>query len=920
MSLDPTGAAAGMGPGSTEGEAAPGGMAGPDAGESAPAEPPAGEQPSRFQRLRAAAGRRARRLARSKIFWGLVGVALILGAAWERCGIRGCPNVARLASYQPGGASVLLDRRGEPFADLTPVTHAVVEIESLPKHVPAAFIAVEDKRFYRHNGVDWRRVAGAFVANVKRWRLAQGSSTITMQLSRNLYPDQIRGAERTFRRKLLEVRVARDIEKRFSKDEILELYLNHIYFGAGAYGIEAAAKQYFGRSAKDLNLEQAAMLAALPKGPTAYDPRRYGERARNRRDLVLALMAEQGVVDQDRAERARATPIRLTSQRTRRPAALRAAYFVQTVRDMLEDELGEDLYARPLRIRTTIDLRAQRAAEEELERQVRRVEAGDYGAFSGPRLSQHDVGAAQTEYLQGAAVVLENGTGDVLALVGGRDARHSTFNRAVAARRQAGSAFKPFVYAAALARGYAPARLLDDSPYRLVTDGRAWEPNNFDGEFLGDISLRDALVHSRNVPTIRLAHEIGERNVARLARTAGIRAELRESPMIALGIAEVSPLELTAAYTAFSGQGQAVTPRFVLEVKDEKGKTIWQPPVERRRVLDPAHAYMMTDLLRDVVDEGTGRAVRYAGYRGLAAGKTGTTNDGTDTWFVGYTARVTSGIWVGFDKPRAIAEDASGGSVAAFAWGRMMSRIAPWAAGDPWEAPERIVEIRIDPESGLRLADGCVPRDGEATTDLFIRGRAPREICPERAPRPSHPSWGRRLLAWVGDLFDGRGGERLAARERDQDQRRDRSNARETPDWLQPFGAERMRPDPEWPELPELHWQPPADIDWPGDMARSFRDALRERRAHQEEAIDWLRELAQTVEDNLDGDAGREVSRWLDEALRSVQRAASEAQSERAHLEQWLEQSQQHARDARRQRGEWGRAQREEARRSARWN
>jgi penicillin-binding protein 1A len=854
----------------------------------------------RFHRFRETAGRQARVLARSKLFWAGAGLILILVFAWQRCGIAGCPNVARLASYQPGGASVLLDRRGEPFADLRPVEHAVVEIESLPKYVPAAFVAVEDKRFYHHNGVDWRRVAGAFLANLKQWRVAQGSSTIAMQLSRNLFPERIRGDERTLSRKLMEVRVARDIERRFTKDEILELYLNHIYFGAGAYGIEAASRQYFGRSAKDLTLEQAATLAALPKAPTNYDPRRFPQRSRTRRDLILTLMAEQERVDADKAERARAMPIRLAGTRTRRVPGVKAAYFVQTVRDMLEDELGEELYSRPLRIRTTIDLRAQSAAEQELERQIRRVESGDYGSFSGPRLSQHKAGNGQTEYLQGSVVVLENGTGDVLALVGGRDARHSTFNRAVAARRQAGSAFKPFVYATALARGYAPARVLDDSPYRLVTDGRSWEPNNYDGEFLGEISLRDALVYSRNVPTIRLAHEVGERNVARLARAAGISAELRETPMIALGIAEVSPLELTTAYTAFSGQGEAVTPRFVLDVKDAKGKPVWAPPVERRRVMDSSHAYMMTDLLRDVVEIGTGRSVRHAGYRGLAAGKTGTTNDGADTWFVGYTNRVTAGVWVGFDKPRPIAEGASGGSIAAYAWGRMMTRIAPWAAGRPWEPPDQIIEVAIDPETGLKLAEGCVPREGEAGSELFVKGRAPREICPERRREPGAPSWTHRLLAWAGDLLheftQGRD-VRLASRERPQDE--DRTQGSNEPEWTQPFAVGRSRAQGPEGGRPWRggRWQRPAERDWAADVARSLQDALEEQDIHEERALEWLRELTRNVERNLDGDARAEVAEWLEDAVRSIEDAA---------------------RDTRRARGEV--ALREEIARRRRWN
>ena len=860
-----------------------------------------------WARTRTGAARRGRIMVRSRAFWAVVAIMLVGATLWQRCGLRGCPSVATLASYQPGGASVLLDRTGERFADLGPVDHAVVEIESLPDHVAAAFVAVEDKRFYRHDGVDWRRVLGALVANVKARRTVQGSSTITMQLSRNLFPERIRAADRTLRRKLLEVRVSRDIERRFTKDEVLELYLNHIYFGAGAYGVEAASRQYFGRSAKDLTLEQAAMLAALPKAPSHYDPRRNADRARTRRDLVLALMADQEHITVDAAERARRNPIRLAAARSQRERAAEAAYFVQAVRDILEERLGEDVYSRPLRIRTTLDRRAQRAAEEELERQIKRVESGAYGRFAGPRLSQHRAGSTETEYLQGATIMLDNGTGDVLALVGGRDARHSSFNRATMAQRQAGSAFKPFVYATALERGWSLSGSLDDSPYRLVSDGKPWEPANYDGDFLGPISMRDALVFSRNVPTIRLADEVGERNVAKLARAAGIRAPLRETPMIALGIAEVSPLELTSAYTAFAGEGQAVAPRFVLSVEDADGTVIWEPPVEQRRVVDPAVAYMMTDLLRDAVNRGTGRSVRSAGYRGLAAGKTGTTNDGADTWFIGYTPRVTTGVWVGFDRPRPIAEKASGGSVAAYAWGRTINRVASWAGGSPWERPRHIVQVALDPESGLALADGCAPHDGEARTELFREGRAPREVCPERARRQPRASWLDRAIAWAGDVIGGSGSARevrVARRSDDDDDRarerdeRERARAHIERERERERRPERERTrsrgsEPAWAEpwLEARRRAPRAD-EWAGNTERALREAW-DRRVEQERAIEWLRDVAESLHHSLDqaGHDGTErVRDWLEEAVRALDEAGRASRRHgRERVEPWLE-------------------------------
>ncbi|HEX7090015.1 MAG TPA: PBP1A family penicillin-binding protein [Longimicrobiales bacterium] len=675
-----------------------------------------------------------RRVLRSRTLWLLLILCVALAAlSWERCGIAGCPDVTRLAAYQPGNASVLLDREGRRFADLSPARHPLVRLEDLPEHVPAAFLAVEDKRFYEHEGVDWWRVPAAALANLLAGEVREGFSTITMQLARNVFAERLPARERTLWRKLLEMRVAREIEERFTKDEILELYLNHIYFGNGAYGIESAARQYFGRSAKSLSLEQAALLAALPRAPSYYDPRRRPEEARARRDLVLSLMVEQGRIDAEEAEKARGRPLRLAAARETKGVRLVAPYYVQVVRELLEEELGAELYRRPLRITTAIDLEAQRAAEEELERQIRRVENGAFGRFTGPRLARHDASSPETEYLQGAAVVLDARTGDVLALVGGRNYAHSSYNRAVLGRRQTGSAFKPFVYAAALGHGYRPSDWLEDTPYRLAADGKVWEPQNYDGRFTGYVTLHDALVYSRNVPSVRLAEAVGPGEIVELARRAGFRGELRRTPMLALGIAEATPLELTAAYTAFAADGRAAAPRFILRVEDADGRVLWEPEAETREVMERDVARQMTELLADVVEEGTGRAVRGAGYRGPAAGKTGTTDDWTDAWFVGYTTRRVAGIWIGFDQPRPIAARATGGTAPAAAWGAMMRRIAGDEDWWPWWRP-RWREWELP-----RIAGGTieVPRGWlDALPDMLLRELGPEVERELRAVAP----------------------------------------------------------------------------------------------------------------------------------------------------------------------------------------
>jgi 1A family penicillin-binding protein len=660
-------------------------------------------------------------------------VALLNLGLYANCGLRGCPDPNRLTAYQPGGATTLLDRNGRKYADLAPVEREVVKLAALPNHVPRAFVAVEDKRFFQHGGVDWKRVLGAALHNVKSRAVEEGSSTITMQLSRNIFSDRLRADDKTLRRKIFEARVAKRIERRFSKQEILELYLNHIYFGGGAYGIQAASRHYFGKPAARLDLDEAALLAALPKAPSNYNPRQHGERAKQRRNLVLDRMAQQGLIEVRDAERAKKGRLGVTREApgfNDRPPL--GAYFVQVVRDQLEELLGERLYRDKLRVHTTLDANAQRVAEHELQRQLRALEAGQFGSLSGPRYSNYREWTAEgPQYLQGAAIIMESMTGDVLALVGGRDFRHSRFNRATMARRQSGSAFKPFVFGAALEEGYVPSQPILDAPFRLVSDGTTWEPRNYDNRFYGPISMREALVYSRNIPSVRLAAAAGVEEVARFARDAGITSEIRKSPMIALGITEVTPLELARAYGSFAGMGTRAEPRFVNRVLDENGNVIWESEIQRESAIKPAVAFVVTDMLADAVDYGTGNGVREAGYRGPVAGKTGTTSDGADTWFVGYTPDLVAAVWFGYDQRRALPAHASGGSVAAPAWGRMMRgvyRARPMP--NVWIIPEAVIERDVDPASGLVLAEGCRPKQGEPRKEVFLTDDEPDTICP----------------------------------------------------------------------------------------------------------------------------------------------------------------------------------------------
>lgn len=718
-----------------------------------------------------ALGQRAWRDHRPLVIGGAAataGVLLIAGLAWGRCGVAGCPNVDRLRAYQPGKASRLLDRRGRVFAELRPVEGATVPLRLIPKQVQDAFLAVEDQRFYAHGGVDWRRVIGAAFANLRRGGVEQGFSTVTMQLARNVFPDRIRARERTLARKVLEIRVAYDIEDRFDKDEILELYLSHIYFGNGARGVEAAARHYFGTTAARLTLSQAALLAGLIRGPSRYDPRRYPDRARERRDLVLTLMERQGRIPAATATAARAMPLGVARRRaTPSKDDGLAPYFAEEVRRQLEDRLGERVYDETLSVTTTLDASLQRAAEDELERQLRAVETGALGRFTGPRWSTAvSPGENGTPYLQGAVVALEVGTGDVLTWIGGRDFHQSRFDRVKSSRRQVGSAFKPFVYAAALRKRHYLSERLRDEPIQVRLGGnKVWEPQNFDQEYDGEVTMRDALVRSKNIPTVRLASTVGLAEVAKVAHEAGIRSDIDETPAMPLGTVAVSPLELTTAYSAFAGLGEVTAPRLILRIAAEDGTEIWKAEAPKgERVMDSGVAFLITNVLQEALERGTGTAVRASGFAGPAAGKTGTTNDATDTWFVGYTPRLVATVWMGFDEPRPIMGLATGGRLAAPVWGRMMVRADARAEQGPaWTAPSNVIQTWIDPETGLPLSEGCRPYGGDALRELFLQGSMPDAVCPDRSevtladayPAPSDEDQARDFGMWPEDMRAG---------------------------------------------------------------------------------------------------------------------------------------------------------------------
>lgn len=686
---------------------------------------------------------------------GVLGTAFVLAVAtliylWPRCLGDGCPDVQALRNYTPPQATRVYDGSGQLLAHLAPERRIVVPLRGIPAHVIGAFLAVEDRRFFEHDGVDYWRVAGAAIHDLKVLRFDQGFSTITMQLARNVFPEHLTRAK-TLRRKFWEIMIAREMEREFEKAEILEMYLNQIYLGEGYYGVEAAAQGYFGKTASQLDFAEAAMLAAIPKNPSAYDPRDNPVAAVRRRNLVLTLMADAGVIDAKDGDAAAGQPLGLVPRVTGRSDA---AYFVAAVRRELRDRFGEGAETAGFRVYTALDATLQSTATRRLTEQIEAVESGKLGRFTGPNCGDGNVNDPSA-CLQGLFVALDNQTGDILALVGGRDFRLSQFDRTMQARRQAGSAFKPILYASALSAG------IPISTPLLGPGAADFESGYYPADHVtaeSTVDLREGMRLSSNRAAVALGERVGVENVIRTARDLGISTPIQPYPSTLLGAADVVPIELVSAFTAFANLGNRVTPRLIQRVEDSTGQVLWEQPVTRNRVLSSEVAYLTTDLMRDVVDRGTGTSVRSAGlsWEIPAAGKTGTTNDAADAWFVGFTPEITAGVWVGFDQPGRIAAGAGGGSVAAPIWGRIMAdhyRSRPTPA--PWSRPWELNLVRIDRETGGLATSSCPPE--HVVEEWFIPGTEPTRYCPLHEA-DGVDGWIRRGLRSIEGFFRGRRG------------------------------------------------------------------------------------------------------------------------------------------------------------------
>jgi 1A family penicillin-binding protein len=694
--------------------------------------------------------------ANRRLFAGVV--VMLSMAMWTAVGtsawflhdvVTGLPDNASIRQVGTmAQATLLLDLDDKPAFTIFREQRIDVPLSGISPHLVRAIVAIEDQRFYEHSGVDLVRVAGAAVSNLREGRRAQGGSTLTQQLARQsfLTPDK------TVRRKLKEIIVAARLEREFSKEHILQLYLNKVYFGDGLYGVEAASLGFFGKRAAELSLPEAALLAGLVKNPSSYAPTVSRDRALARRNLVLQQMLESRVID--RAEYENATSSKVTLSDALRREESFGLYFKEEVRKELVERFGwERVYQGGLKVFTTIDPRMQKAAESEVARALESIEKR-----RPKRKAQSEV---EEPPLQAALVAMDPHTGEVRALVGGRDFSKSSFNRATQARRQPGSAFKPFVYAAALEAGYSPAALLTNLDEPVMTLQGEWVPED---EHLESptMTMRTALRISSNRAAVKMLEEVGIPKAVQSAKLLGV-GDVPSVPSLALGSGEVTLLSMTAAYGAFANKGMLPVATLIRRVETADGTVLFESKAEQQRAVSESTAYLMTTMMADVINSGTAWTARREGFTLPAAGKTGTTNEYHDAWFVGYTPKLVSGVWVGFDQPKTIIGGGYAAELAVPLWGRFMTSATRGHRAEWFSPPGNIVSATICLLSGQLAREGCrdtvtVDAEGKTTrrsmeyTELFVRGTEPSEYCTLHGPGAHTHGVGQ--AATLGDTED----------------------------------------------------------------------------------------------------------------------------------------------------------------------
>src|SRR5262245_29617277 len=639
-----------------------------------------------------------------------------------------------LTAIAPPIKTIVYDARGRVLHEFYKENRSSVPLAQIPHHLINATIATEDRSFYQHWGVDLWGVGGAALTDILHMRRTQGGSTISQQLARNL----LGSYERTFTRKLRETVLAIEIERNYTKDQILEMYFNQIYFGEGAYGVETAAKTYFGKSLPELDLAECALLAGIPANPSVYSPRRRPAAAKARRAKVLRNMLATKAISQVEFDNAMAQPLGVTPIRYSND---RAAYFVEMVRLHLDEKYGSSaVYEGGLRVYTTLDMDLQTIAERALEKQLTSLETQLKPKFTRANYTIPTGDSARasqkTPYLQGALVAMDPRTGYIRALIGGREWNHSNFNRATQARRQPGSAFKPFVYVAAIDNGFRPTDIIVDEPVSFPgANGELYQPGNYDRMYRGPVTLRYALQQSINIPAIKLLRKVGTSLVGSYARRMGIHSPIGQNLSLALGSSEVTLLELTTAYGVFANHGIRNDAMFVLKVEDKNGNVLEKNSPRPVEVLSEATASVMPSMLQSVMDHGTGFPARARGFTIPAAGKTGTMDEYMDAWFVGYTPSLVCGVWVGYDEKKTIGPGMTGARAALPAWTDFMIGATRGKPVEDFPTPAGTITRQICAETGMLATEACP----NVTAEIFDEGSEPNEYCTKHPGRPLEP-------------------------------------------------------------------------------------------------------------------------------------------------------------------------------------
>lgn len=610
------------------------------------------------------------------------------------------PAAETVAAYPllpPGGSSIrVFDNQGRFAGRILPAKRYWVTIDRIPRFLQNALVAVEDARFYAHGGVDVRGIARAFVKDVTKGRMAEGGSTITQQLIKNKHFH----GEKTIERKVKEGILAMEYERTYTKKQILEMYFNEVYFGNGAWGLAQAARLYFDKNPEELTDAECVLLAGVPKAPVRYNP--YGEpsQVRARRNVVLKRMVELSMISPKRAQKLKAAPV----SGIRRSEA---PYYLAHIRNKLIEQYGADIIERGgLDVIAAMDLPVQQLAERVLRDSVRRI----------------------SPQLQGALLCMDPRTGDILAVVGGEDFTRSEYNRAFFARRQPGSAIKPLIYAAAVEKGLTASSLWNDAPKEYDRGNQTvWKPRNYDGELYGVLTLRQALAFSNNIVAVKLLETIGLPYFVDFAGTLGLSFQPPHDLSLALGTGEVTLSELVAAYAPLANGGMRPRVRTIVRVYERRRAAWTENPPAMAPVMSPAAAFITTQMLKDVLIYGTAKTLRGFSRERPAAGKTGTTDDYRDAWFIGYTPHVITGIWIGYDQPRPLGRGFTGGAVCAPVWGSFMRAVAAGKPADDFPQPENVVALSIDPDTGFLAAPDCPKRRDE----YYLAGTEPTEYCPE---------------------------------------------------------------------------------------------------------------------------------------------------------------------------------------------